>query len=90
MNKQFLVVFTGNVQGVFFRATTQRFASECGVDGWVRNFADGRVLMLVQASEYDFNMFMAKIENKYASNIDEKEVEVEEVTEFITGFEILH
>ncbi|MFT5170190.1 MAG: hypothetical protein ACI8Q2_000808, partial [Candidatus Omnitrophota bacterium] len=50
----------------------------------------GRVLMLVQASEYDFNMFMAKIENKYASNIDEKEVEVEEVTEFITGFETLH
>ena len=33
----------GRVQGVFFRDTTRRRASECGVAGWVRNRGDGAV-----------------------------------------------
>lgn len=34
---------TGVVQGVFFRASTVRAASDEGLDGWVRNLPDGRV-----------------------------------------------
>ena len=37
------VVISGRVQGVFFRATTQRAAKERGVAGWVRNRSDGTV-----------------------------------------------
>jgi acylphosphatase len=37
------VFVSGRVQGVTYRATTRREAVERGVDGWVRNLADGRV-----------------------------------------------
>jgi acylphosphatase len=37
------VLISGLVQGVFFRDTCERVARENGVNGWVRNLADGRV-----------------------------------------------
>jgi len=37
------VVVTGRVQGVFFRVTCARRASDLGLAGWVRNRSDGAV-----------------------------------------------
>lgn len=37
----------GRVQGVFFRAATQREAQRLGVGGWVRNLANGDVEVFV-------------------------------------------
>ena len=37
------VKFYGKVQGVFFRANTERKAIELGLVGWVKNFEDGSV-----------------------------------------------
>ena len=37
------VVVGGMVQGVYFRASTQRMAAGLGIDGWVRNLPNGDV-----------------------------------------------
>lgn len=43
--KRYLIRVTGKVQGVFYRATTQKQANLLNIKGWVRNEADGSVLI---------------------------------------------
>lgn len=47
------LVVTGRVQGVCFRAETQRAATRCGVYGWVRNKPDGTVEAVVEGPKED-------------------------------------
>lgn len=49
--KQVLVVVRGRVQGVFFRAATQREARRLGLVGWVKNRPDGAVELCAEGEE---------------------------------------
>ncbi|OGR28670.1 MAG: hypothetical protein A2277_18595 [Desulfobacterales bacterium RIFOXYA12_FULL_46_15] len=42
------VRITGRVQGVFFRLKTKQEADRIGINGWVRNIADGSVEALFE------------------------------------------
>jgi acylphosphatase len=44
------VHYSGRVQGVGFRFTSQRLAERYAVTGYVRNLPDGRVLAAVQSA----------------------------------------
>ena len=64
------VRFTGRVQGVGFRMTVQRLASEHPVAGWVRNEPDGSVSCLVEATQAGVNAFIRSIEEVMQGYID--------------------
>lgn len=53
------VVIDGRVQGVFFRAETQKTAREHNLTGWVRNLRDGRVEAIFEGAEEDVERVIA-------------------------------
>lgn len=53
------VYISGKVQGVFFRAETQRTAKGFNLTGWVRNMADGRVAALFEGEDTNVDKMIA-------------------------------
>jgi acylphosphatase len=49
------LLIDGLVQGVWFRESCRRQASLCGVAGWVRNRADGRVEAVLEGDPEGVN-----------------------------------
>ncbi len=74
MKKQVNIYYTGRVQGIGFRFTTQRLANSLGVSGWVKNLSDGRVEIVAQAEEEALKEFLAKILECFSSYIKDTEI----------------
>ena len=73
------VYVSGKVQGVYFRATTRNTARKHGVDGWVRNLADGRVEAAFEGPEDDVESLIEFChEGSKAARVDDVEVSYEE------------
>lgn len=49
--KQVQLIVRGRVQGVYFRAATQREAKRLGLTGWVRNRNDATVEIVAEGEE---------------------------------------
>ncbi len=61
--KRIHLVYSGRVQGVGFRFTTESIALSLGIVGWVKNLPDGRVEVLGEAEEKTLVRFLEKIRN---------------------------
>jgi acylphosphatase len=82
------VFVSGNVQGVYYRATTRDTAREEGVDGWVKNLADGRVEAVFEGTENEVESMLEFChEGSSAADVEDVEVEYEEPRNE-DGFEI--
>ena len=69
------VLFSGSVQGVGFRYTTQRFAREFKINGWVKNLPDGRVEMMAEGSRERIDNLIFKLDRHFGSKINSKDVD---------------
>ena len=56
-----VVIFSGDVQGVGFRATALRAADGFEVTGYVRNLAGGRVEVLVEGEAQQIDAFLEAV-----------------------------
>ena len=82
------VLVSGQVQGVFFRASAREEAAQRGVAGWARNLPDGRVEAVFEGPEEAVGA-MVDWCRQGTSLADVREVEVEtEEPEGLEGFEI--
>ena len=57
--KQVQLAVRGRVQGVFFRASSQREARRLGLTGWVKNRADGSVEVVAEGEEEELKELIA-------------------------------
>lgn len=59
---RYTVHFTGRVQGVGFRYTTQNIAAHHAVVGYVQNLSDGRVRLIAEGKDADVEQFVNDVE----------------------------
>ena len=82
------VVVHGNVQGVFFRDSTEKEANSRGVAGWVRNRDDGTVEAVFEGDD-DAVDALVEFCRSGPSKADVERVEVEEEDpEGLDGFSV--
>ncbi len=84
------VVFSGIVQGVFFRANTRREALRLGLKGWVRNLPDGTVEAWIEGDRPNIDGLIAYCQTDIPiARVDRVDVEEGAYTGDFPSFEIV-
>ena len=82
------ILFSGQVQGVGFRWTTERIASRLPLRGFVRNLPDGRVEAVVAGSAANIQQLIVKLQERFGSGITGIQRQTLESAGEFTGFVI--
>ncbi len=82
------VFFSGHVQGVGFRYTTQRVAGRHDVTGFVRNMPDGRVEVVVEGQRPEIERFLDDLSRTMGGYIHKTTIQEEKPTGRFNGFSI--
>ena len=83
-----VIYYSGQVQGVGFRATAEKTARDYPVTGWVKNLSDGRVQLVVEGPEGAVTKFLAAIRKHWKQNIEKEQAEERKPTGEYKGFTI--
>lgn len=87
--KQFHMIISGKVQGVFFRANTREKAKQLGLVGYVMNLSNGKVETVAQGPEDKLNELVEFCQHGQTSaEVDSIELKESEPKEKYTNFEI--
>jgi acylphosphatase len=84
-----VVYYSGDVQGVGFRATAVWIARRHPVRGWVRNLGDGRVELLADGPDEAVAAFLGDVRDRMAAHIEAEDVMEREPDESLDGFRIV-
>jgi acylphosphatase len=83
------VYFSGRVQGVGFRYIARGIASRFSVRGFVKNLADGRVLLVAEGTGVVLDRFLEAIASEMDRFIENQQVTTLRPTDEFSTFEIL-
>jgi DNA polymerase-4 len=83
------VIISGMVQGVYYRLETQKAARQAGVDGYVKNLADGSVEAVFQGNREAVDQMVAWCHRgPSAARVDQVVVDTPPSQTDFTGFEV--
>ena len=82
------IFYSGTVQGIGFRYTTQRFALELGLRGWVKNLHDGRVEILAEGKKELIEELFVRINKYFEGYVRDSKITYKEAKEDLVGFRI--
>ncbi len=89
MNARAHVLVSGDVQGVFFRATARDMAARLGLRGWVRNTSDGKVEAVFEGDRGSIERMVEFCSRgPPGAHVDDIQVDWKEYKEEFSGFEI--
>ncbi|MCA9175193.1 MAG: acylphosphatase [Planctomycetales bacterium] len=69
------VVFSGHVQGVGFRFTTNRIAAGFQVTGYVRNLSNGTVELVAEGQIEELDAFLAEVNHRMEGFVRDTKVD---------------
>lgn len=85
-----LIYYTGDVQGVGFRATATWLARRhLEVRGWVRNLADGRVELFADGPDPAVAAFLADIRDRMSGHIEAEDRFDRDPDPTVEGFRVM-
>lgn len=87
--KQARIIVSGIVQGVGYRFFAERWASQLGIKGYVKNLWNGDVEVVAQGDESALNAFIEKLrKGPRAAVVSKVSIEYEPVSENFLDFTI--
>ena len=83
------IFYSGTVQGIGFRYTTQSYAQLLHLKGWVKNLSDGRVEIFVAGPRPKIEELCLNIDTRFDGYIQNKTIDFFEGNSTFDGFQIV-